>query len=70
MAALTAQGNPTSIAMTQIRSALVALSKDTEARSLFESVMGMTFAEYQEQGGTLAVRCRLWWMKRSVPASR
>ena len=39
--------------MTQIRSALVALSKDTEARSIFESVMGMTFAEYQEQGGTL-----------------
>ena len=54
VAALTAQGNPTSIAMTQIRSALVALSKDTEARSIFERVMGMTFAEYQEQGGTLA----------------
>ena len=54
VAALTAQGNPTSIAMTQIRSALVALSKDTEARSIFESVMGMTYAEYQAQGGTLA----------------
>ena len=53
LAALTAQGAPTSIAMTQIRSALVALSKDTKARGLFEAAMGMTFAEFQAQGGTL-----------------
>ena len=53
VAALTAQGNPTSIAMTQIRAALVALSKDTEARSVFESVVGMSYADYQAQGGTL-----------------
>lgn len=53
VAALTAMGNQTPIAVTQIRSALVALSKDTEARSIFESAMGMTYAEYQAQGGTL-----------------
>ena len=53
VAALTAQGNPTSIALTQIRSALVALSKDTEARSLFEAVVGTSYAEFQAGGGTL-----------------
>ena len=53
VAALTAQGNPTAIAMTQIRSALVALTKDTEARGIFERLFGMTYKEYQEQGGTL-----------------
>ena len=54
LAALTAQGNPTSVALTQIRSALVALSKDTEARALFEAVTGQTYAEFQSSGGTLA----------------
>ena len=52
-AALTAAGNTQSIAATQIRSALVALAKDTEARNLFESVTGMSYPEFQEQGGTL-----------------
>lgn len=52
-ASLTAQGNPTTIALTQIRSALVALSKDTEARTIFQSLTGQTYAEYQAGGGTL-----------------
>ena len=53
LAALTAQGVPTAIAMTQIRSALVALSKETKAKTIFEGVMGMTYSQFQEQGGTL-----------------
>ena len=52
-AALTAAGNTQAIASTQIRSALVALAKDTEARNLFESVTGMTYPEFQKQGGDL-----------------
>ena len=52
-AALTAAGNTQAMAATQIRSALVALAKDTEARNLFESVTGMTYPEFQQQGGTL-----------------
>ena len=52
VASLTAQGNPTSIALTQIRSALVALSKDTKARGLFEGLTGLTYQQFQAQGGT------------------
>ena len=52
-AALTAQGNTQALATTQIRAALVALSKETGARSLFESLTGMTYPEWQAQGGTL-----------------
>ena len=53
VAALTAMGNPTSIAVTQVRAALVALSKDTQARSMFESVTGMSYQEFQAGGGTI-----------------
>ena len=52
-AALTAAGNTQAVAVTQIRGALVALSKDTEARNLFESATGMSYSEFQAQGGTL-----------------
>ena len=52
-AALTAQGNTQALATTQIRAALVALSKETGARSLFEAMTGMTYPEWQAQGGTL-----------------
>ena len=53
LASLTAQGNPTAIALTQIRSALVALSKDTKAKALFEGLVGMTYQQFQDEGGTL-----------------
>ena len=52
-AAITAQGTEQALASTQLRSALVALSKDTEAKSMFEAAMGMTYNEFQTQGGTL-----------------
>ena len=52
-AALTAQGNTQAIATTQIRAALVALSKETGAKNMFEMLAGMTYAEFQQQGGTL-----------------
>ena len=41
------------MATTQIRSALIALSKDTEAKNMFETMTGMTFSEFQAQGGTM-----------------
>ena len=52
-AALTAAGNTQAIATTQIRSALVALSKETQAKSIFEAATGMTYPEFQAAGGTL-----------------
>ena len=52
-AALTARGTPTAEAITQIRAALVALAKDTQARGLFEAATGVSYQQWQEQGGTI-----------------
>ena len=53
-AALTATGVPTSIAMTQIRSALNELGKDgSKAADNFERLAGKSFREFIAQGGTV-----------------
>ena len=54
IAALTVQGSPTSEAMTQIRAALVALSKDGSiANQLFLDAAGTTFPKFIAAGGNL-----------------
>lgn len=54
-AALTAQGVPTSVAMTQIRSALTALSRpSSQAAQFFEEAAGVTFPEFIAQGHDLS----------------
>ena len=54
VAALTVQGSPAAEAMTQIRGALVALSKDGSiANQLFLSAAGTTFPKFIESGGNL-----------------
>ena len=55
MAQLTLQGTPTSVAMTQIRAALVALTKDsTEAAQVFEQLTGQSFPQFIASGGSVA----------------
>ena len=54
IAALTAQGTPTSVASTQIRQALVELSKEGgKTADLFKRLAGVTFREFIAQGGNL-----------------
>lgn len=54
-AQLTLQGAPASVAMTQIRAALVALVKDsTPAAQLFEELTGQTFPQFIAGGGKVA----------------
>jgi TP901 family phage tail tape measure protein len=54
LAAMTAQGTPTSVATTQIRSALVELSKDgTQTSKIFREVAGKSFKEFIASGGNL-----------------
>ncbi len=54
LAVMTAQGVPTSVATTQIRQALVELSKEgTVASDTFERVAGQSFTQFIAQGGDL-----------------
>ena len=50
---LTIQGASTAEAVTRIRGALVALSKDTGAKDLFEELTNQTLPEFIAAGGTL-----------------
>ncbi|MBE2197475.1 MAG: phage tail tape measure protein [Anaerolinea sp.] len=53
-ATLTAQGTPTSVAMTQIRAAVVEMSKEgTKAAEVFERIAGKSFREFVAEGGNL-----------------
>lgn len=55
LAQLTLQGTPTSVAMTQIRAALVALTNDsTEASKVFEELTGKSFPQFIAEGGSVA----------------
>lgn len=54
LAVMTAQGVPTSVATTQLRQALVELSKEGgTAAATFERVSGVSFTQFIEQGGNL-----------------
>jgi len=54
LAAMTLQGVPTSVATTQLRSALVELSKDgTKVSDLFEKLSGKSFKEFEAGGGNM-----------------
>lgn len=54
LAAMTLQGVPTSVATTQLRSALVELSKDgTKVSDLFEKLSGKSFKEFEASGGNV-----------------
>lgn len=54
LASMTAQGTPTSVATTQLRQALVELSKDgTKTSDLFKEVSGKTFRDFIKEGGNL-----------------
>jgi len=55
MAQLTLQGTPTSVAMTQIRAALVALTNDSsDASKIFQELTGKSFPEFIAKGGSVA----------------
>lgn len=55
MATMTAQGTPTSVATTQLRSAMQELSKDgTKASDIFKKMSGQTFKEFIVEGGNLS----------------
>ena len=54
LATMTAQGTPTSVATTQIRQALVEMSKAGSASAeVFEEAAGVSFREFIAQGGNL-----------------
>jgi phage-related protein len=54
VAALTSQGTPTSVAMTQIRAALSELSKEgTKVSDTFKEATGVGFRDFIAQGGTM-----------------
>lgn len=54
LAAMTAQGTPTSVATTQLRQLLVELSKDGgEAAAMFERMAGQSFVDFIASGGNL-----------------
>ena len=54
LAAITAQGTPTSVATTQLRQLFVELSKDTgKASSAFKEIAGVGFADFIAQGGNV-----------------
>lgn len=54
LAVMTAQGVPTSVATTQLRQALVELSKEgSAAADTFERAAGVSFAQFIAQGGNL-----------------
>lgn len=55
LATMTAQGTPTSVATTQLRSAMNELSKaGTKASEAFEQVAGKSFKEFMEAGGNMS----------------
>ena len=55
MAALTAQGVPTRVAATQIRTAMLELGKEgTTASDIFQEITGQTFPDFIAGGGTFA----------------
>lgn len=54
LAAMTAQGTPTSVATTQLRQLLVELSQEgSKANLVFQQMAGMGFREFIAQGGNL-----------------
>lgn len=54
LAAMTAQGTPTSVATTQLRQVLVELNQEgSKASKIFNEVAGMSFAEFIANGGNL-----------------
>lgn len=54
LAVMTAQGIPTAQATTQIRAALVELSKDgTKVASVFEDIAGQSFGDFVQSGGSV-----------------
>jgi len=55
LAAITAQGTPTTVATTQLRQMLVELSKDgSKTAQTFERISGQSFKQFQTQGGNVA----------------
>ncbi len=55
LAAMTAQGTPTSVATTQLRQLLVELSKDGgKASKAFEELSGKSFVDFIAEGGNVA----------------
>ncbi len=60
LAAITAQGTPTSVATTQLRQLLVELSSaGTEASEIFTELAGKTFKQFVAEGGNLADALKL-----------
>ncbi len=54
LAALTAQGVPTSVAATQLRGAFVELGKEgTKAAKVFEKTAGVSFKQFIDEGGNV-----------------
>ncbi len=54
LAAMTAQGTPTTVATTQLRQALVEMSKDgSKASEAFKQIAGVGFKDFIAQGGNL-----------------
>ena len=54
LAAMTAQGTPTSVATTQLRQLLVELSKEgSKAAATFEQIAGKSFKQFIAEGGNL-----------------
>ncbi len=55
IASMTAQGTPTSVATTQLRQAIVELSKSTTATSkIFRQTAGVSFIDFMKKGNSLA----------------
>lgn len=60
LATITAQGVPTSVATTQLRSLFVELGDTgTEVGKIFEEVAGQSFGDFIEEGGTTADAMRM-----------
>jgi len=60
LAAMTAQGTPTSVATAQLRQMFVELSKEgSGAAETFEDIAGVTFPQFIKQGGSLEQALKL-----------
>ncbi len=73
LAAMTAQGTPTTVATTQLRQLLVELSKDgSKTAETFEALAGKSFAQFIKEGGNLngAIQILNDGMGKTVPGSK
>lgn len=60
LAAMTAQGTPTSVATTQLRQAFVELDKEgSKAQKTFEKIAGKSFKDFISEGGNVADAMKL-----------